>query len=109
MIDVELARKFILQYIPPEGAIQMNDILNCIKQDPILILRNGLMFTNLEYIKSDEPRVSPAAAAGLTTGFALAYCMQFPEFVENLKSAVELGKRNEGENVVSFLERKKTL
>lgn len=105
-MDIELARKFILEFIPPGDQLPMNHVFEEMQRNPLMILNNGLLFTQFNYFKRDDKKLAVAAANGVVLGFALAYCMQYPEVVRMINSYLDEASKSRGENVVNFLHKK---
>lgn len=108
-MNIDLARRFMLQYVPADGQSQVNDIWNFMKTNPEQLLQNAIVFVQMEFIRSNEPKVSQAAASAFTAGFALAYCLKFPEVERLLTEACERHEKALGANVENFLAHKKVL
>lgn len=106
-IDIDLARRYMLFYLPADGQACVNDVWNFMKTNPMDLLQNALLNTQLSAIKSDTPGISAAAAQGVVTGFALAYCLSRDGFRDVLLKVVEDGERIKGEHVIDFTSRRK--
>lgn len=105
-MDLELARKFILELLPPEAHIPIDDVFKAISQNPLLILNNSILHNQINYFKSPEKATSIAAANGVICGFALSQSMKNPEVCKMIKEYLEQAARSKGENVVSLIQRK---
>lgn len=105
-MDIEIARKFLLNYLPSDAQSPVNDVFNSMKESPLTILNNGLLFNHMTYFKSENKPVAIAAVNGIITGFALSHCLRFPEFSKILEEFSEAMSKSKGENVISFLEKK---
>lgn len=106
-MDLELARRFLLEFLPSDGQIPINDVIQTLKVNPGLILNNGLLFNHLNYFKCDNKQIAVAAANGVLCGIALAYGTKFPEVSKMMEDYLETAQKSRGENVVNFLQKKR--
>lgn len=109
MIDLDLARQFLLDYLPQEkGKVvtPLNEYFDAIKTEPDRILGNCLLWNRTFVFPDTDPRRTLICANGVLTGFALALHLSTAAGKERIQSCIEAAKKERGENVVSFLEKK---
>lgn len=107
-MNLDLARRFCLDYLPPEAQAPVNEIFNQMRETPTMILANGIVFTQMSYFKNPDKILAVAATNCFLTGFALAYCMQFPEMADMIRGYIDAASKQRGENVVNFLANKRS-
>ena len=106
-MNLNLARKFLLDYLPPDGQLPVNEIFDKLKSDPVLVLNNGLIFNHFEYFKNLNKQIAVASVNGVICGFALAYVMQIDPSVEaQLEEHCQAAARIKGDNVINFLQKR---
>lgn len=47
MVNIELARKYLNEYLPKDAQIPVNDVLDVVKNNPMLVLHNGLVHNHM--------------------------------------------------------------
>lgn len=105
-MNIDLARRFVLEYLPKDAQAPVNEVFNVMKENPVMILNNGILFNQMEYFKGDNKTQAVAAANGFLSGFALAYCLKFPDIERMLQGYVDAASKSRGENVINFLSKK---
>lgn len=106
-MDLDLARKFLLEFLPPDAQVPVNDVFNELKTKPLSILQNGTLIGFTSYFQHESQLARASYINGFLTGFALAHCMEkHPEVAQMINHYLEHTKKAKGENVVSFLARK---
>jgi hypothetical protein len=79
-------------------------VFEAMKKDPRAILSSSLFHTQLRMFRASSEAVASSAATGVVLGFALAYCMKYPEVSDMMKSFLNDKSKERGENVVGFLQ-----
>lgn len=109
MKDLQVAKKFILEYLPqvPASQLAVTEIFDALEKDPTQILFNALVYTRLAHFKDPNESLAVNAINSFVAGFALAYGMQFPETMKMVEGYIEHQSKGRGENVTSLLTRKR--
>lgn len=105
-INIDLARKFFLEYLPPDAQVPVNDVFIQLKTQPLHVLNNGTIIGQMSYLKNVDPIPRVAFANGYLTGFAMAISMQYPEVEQMMQNYLENEARARGNNVIGFLAKK---
>lgn len=106
-MNLDLARRFLLEFLPEEAHAPVHDVFEGLVKNPFLVLNNGMIVTEMKHLKDDNKLVVTAAANGMITGLALAHCMERAEICKHMEMYLEEASKRKGENVINFLNRKK--
>lgn len=105
-MDLDLARRFMLEYLPAEAQIEVDEIWRQMKSCPHMLLHNGVLFNRMQYLSQPDKKLAIAMTNGMLTGFVLAYSLKFPEVATMLEHYLDHAAKERGENVVNFLAKK---
>jgi hypothetical protein len=106
-VNIKLLKNFMLEFLPDDAQLILNEVLNSVEEKPMMVLNNGLIWTHFQYFKNDNKALAIAAANGVVLGFALAYSAhKHPEVEVELAEYLRVCGLRKGENVVNFLQKK---
>lgn len=105
--DLELAKKFMLEFLPPEAQVPVMDIFTCLGQNPTEILQNGLLYTRMSHSHNPDRKFAVCAIDSFCAGFSLGYTLHVPECSQMLKHYLEHREKEKGGNVVTLVNKRK--
>lgn len=111
-VDIELARKYALVYLPVDSLDVTNKSFNTMRDAPVQSACHLLAQVQAIHLTGamDNKEYQICATNGFMAGFALAYAMSRGLQMNGiLKEQLEKAAKLRGENVVTLLERKKTI
>jgi hypothetical protein len=104
---IELVRKFMLEYVPTDAQIPVNDLFQGLSRDVPATTYGALMYNRATYLHEGVAKdVQVALVNGMVAGVALAHGIDDEGVQRMIKGYLDSASKSRGENVVKFLERK---
>lgn len=106
-MNFPLLKNFMLEFLPDDAQLVLNEVLNALEEQPLILLNNSLLWNHTRYFKGDDKKLAICAANGMVLGFALAYAVhKYPAIEKELEAYIADSAKRRGENVVNFLQKK---
>lgn len=106
MVNLELLRKFVMQFIPEGEQAMAQSSFESIKNNPIVAVNTAVFFQQ-QYLSHSDDNLATMAINGVLTGIALCYGQErHPEIQKFLENYLEAAARQRGENVIGFYQKK---